>query len=42
MRAGCIKMTDDEKVFAVFDQTATAGTALACYPEKRTPNFEGR
>ena len=39
MRAGCIKMTDDEKVFVVFDQTATSGTALRCFAEKRTPNF---
>jgi ABC-type branched-subunit amino acid transport system substrate-binding protein len=39
MRAGCITMTDDQKVFAVFDQTATTGTALGCFPEKHTPNF---
>jgi ABC-type branched-subunit amino acid transport system substrate-binding protein len=39
MRAGCITMTDDEKVFAVFDQTAITGTALNCYPEKKTPAF---
>ena len=39
MRAGCITMTDDQKVFAVFDQTALTGTALNCYPEKRTPAF---
>jgi hypothetical protein len=39
MRAGCITMTDDQKVFVVFDQTAITGTALNCYPEKRTPAF---
>lgn len=39
MRAGCIKMTQDNKVFAVMDQTATAGPALKCYFDQRTPNF---
>jgi hypothetical protein len=39
MRAGCIKMADDEKVFVVFDQTATAGPAMNCYPEKHLPAF---
>jgi ABC-type branched-subunit amino acid transport system substrate-binding protein len=37
MRAGCTKMADDEKVFVVFDQTATAGPAMNCYPEKHIP-----
>jgi ABC-type branched-subunit amino acid transport system substrate-binding protein len=39
MRAACIKMADDDKVFAVFDQTALSGPALGCYPEKKMPAF---
>jgi hypothetical protein len=38
MRAACLYMTNDQKVFAVMDSAATIGVSHSCYAEHKTPH----